>query len=157
MHDSRRVSRRRFITLASGLALPATLTGCGRDKTHDVDSRGKSQADAITVQLADHPGLAGDGGFATLPATGPAPALLLVREGDVVRAFANICTHAACPLEPAPDEGVIYCDRDCGHGSVYSMAGDLIAGPSPRGLYEFESQVADGGESVLVRILLKAG
>ncbi len=162
MDDFRGVSRRHFITLASGLAAPLALAGCGRDSERrpakaDADRSGPTPDDEVVIQLADHPSLAEDGGFVALPAAGQAPALLLVREGNAVRAFVNMCTHQACPLEPVRDDGVIYCDRNCGHGSIYSMAGELITGPSPRGLYEFQSRMVDDGQRVLVSLALKDG
>jgi Rieske Fe-S protein len=162
MDDSRGVSRRHFITLASGMALPIAMVGCGRDKSAEGDKPAQGQnesqsGDSVTIQLADHPDLAEDGGFVALPAGGKAPAILLVRQGDAVRAFVNMCTHQACPLEPVREESLIYCDRNCGHGSIYSMSGELISGPSPRGLYEYQSRMTDSGQSVLISLVLKDG
>ena len=70
-------------------------------------------------------------------------------------AFVNLCTHAACPLHPDAADNVIYCDRDCGHGSVYSMQGEVLQGPSERSLYEFKSELGQTGETLTVRLVLK--
>jgi Rieske Fe-S protein len=110
---------------------------------------------ALSVSLADHPDLGADGGFVTLEGKGAAPAMLLVRDGQTVRAFVNLCTHAACPLRPDAANGVIHCDRDCGHGSIYSMDGEVIQGPSERSLYEFESALDETGEELTIQMVLK--
>ena len=162
MDDSRGVSRRHFIALTSGIALPIAFAGCRRDKPTEPRKSpaavaGPPPDDAIAVLVADHPELAKDGGFVTLEAAGAAPSLLLVREGDAVRVFANMCTHQSCALDPVEADGVIYCDRNCGHGSIYSMAGEVIAGPSLRSLYEFESWFVDDGQRVLLSLVLKEG
>ncbi|MAF12395.1 hypothetical protein CMK11_18270 [Candidatus Poribacteria bacterium] len=148
MSDSRGLSRRRFIALASGLTLPAAWAGC-RSRPASGDGA------AVSIKLADHPALGAEGGFVTLDSRGAAPAMLLVRDGEAVRAFANLCTHAACPLLPDAADGVIHCDRDCGHGSVYSMAGEVIHGPSTRSLYEFESALDETGVELTIQMVLK--
>ncbi len=164
MDNSGNLSRRRFIVLASGLTLPAVWVGCRRDSGADADGEpppagGSLPPDdnTVSIALSDHPALATDGGYVTIAASGNAPDLLLVRNGARVHAFVNLCTHQACPLEPDSHAGVIRCDSNCGHGSLYSMAGELLQGPSESNLYEFESSLDPDTERLTIRLVLIEG
>ena len=92
-----------------------------------------------------------DGGFAEAEATidGDAESLILHRDGDVVRAWLNICPHAGRRLDWAPGkflrskEGLLVC---AAHGASFELAnGDCVAGPC-RGdaLRAVEVVVVDG-------------
>ncbi|MEO2003962.1 MAG: Rieske 2Fe-2S domain-containing protein [Candidatus Poribacteria bacterium] len=165
MDNSRELSRRRFIALASGLTLPVLVAGCRNDAKGDPpDAAGdRTAADAavdaavasVSVALSDYPALAEDKGYATIAATGDMADVLLVRDGDSVHAFINVCTHQACALEPDGEAGLIRCDRNCGHGSIYAMDGRVIQGPSLSDLYEYESELDAGGDHVTIRPVLK--
>ena len=161
MDNSRELSRRRFIALASGLALPVLVVGCRNDAKGDppgtAGGRTAEDADAasVSIALSDYPALAEDKGYATLAASGDMADVLLVRDGDTVHAFVNVCTHQACALEPDGEAGLIRCDRNCGHGSIYAMDGRVLQGPSLSDLYEYESELDAGGDHVAIRLVLK--
>jgi len=76
-----------------------------------------------------------DGGFHELEATldGDAESLILYREGDVVRAWLNVCPHAGRRLDYAPGRflkdkhGHLVCAV---HGATFELrVGECIAGP----------------------------
>lgn len=57
--------------------------------------------------------------------------------------LSNHCTHLGCPVRWLPDRGEILCP--C-HGGIYSINGEHLAGPPPRGLYRYDFEVrGDGG------------
>lgn len=96
--------------------------------------------------LADVP----DGGAFGVEAEvhGSVEALLLLRRGDAVRAFLNVCPHAGRRLDWAPDrfiisEGMVVC---AAHGATFTIpAGECVGGPC-RGqvLREVAIAVRDG-------------
>ena len=76
-----------------------------------------------------------DGGFAEAEAVleGDAESLILYRQGDVVRAWLNVCPHAGRRLDWAPGkfmksrEGLLVCAV---HGASFELEGGLcVAGP----------------------------
>lgn len=76
-----------------------------------------------------------DGGFAEAEAVvdGDAESLILHRDGDVVRAWLNICPHAGRRLDWAPGQflkskdGLLVCAV---HGASFELAnGECVAGP----------------------------
>lgn len=81
-----------------------------------------------------------------VPETGAVEVLaarsFLVRlEGDVV-ALSETCTHLGCRVPYCESSNRFECP--C-HGSVFNRAGELITGPSPRGLDRHPTEVgADG-------------
>lgn len=77
----------------------------------------------------------GDGGFAEVEATlaGDSESLVLYRDGDVVRAWLNICPHAGRRLDWAPGQflkskdGLLVC---AAHGASFELqAGECVNGP----------------------------
>lgn len=67
----------------------------------------------------------------------------VVRQADGFRALSAVCTHLGCMTRFQPDERIIACP--C-HGSRFSLDGDVIAGPAPRGLRWFEMVLSPNGE-----------
>lgn len=63
---------------------------------------------------------------------GEAASLILLKVGEVVRAFHNVCPHAGRPLELAPgrfivEDGYLIC---AAHGACFNIpAGECVAGP----------------------------
>ena len=91
-----------------------------------------------------------DGGVHELVAQvqGDAESLLLLRAGESVKVFFNLCPHAGRRLDFAPnrfmlDDGLLVC---AAHGACFEIPGGLcVAGPC-RGasLREVPSRVIDG-------------
>lgn len=69
--------------------------------------------------------------------------LLLVREGDEVRALAARCTHRGGPLDEGDvADGCVTCPW---HGSRFELAtGDIVRGPATAPQPAFETRVAQG-------------
>jgi cytochrome b6-f complex iron-sulfur subunit len=72
----------------------------------------------------------------------PAARAYLVRLDDDIVALSEKCTHLGCRVP--------YCgpanDFECPcHGSVFNRAGELITGPSPRGLDRYPVEQGDDG------------
>lgn len=55
----------------------------------------------------------------------------VMRFADGFRALSAVCTHLGCITRYQPDRNIIACP--C-HGSKFTIAGDVIAGPAPRPL-----------------------
>ena len=62
--------------------------------------------------------------------------LLLLREGNSIKAFANRCTHASYDLLPFNDSGISLCT---GHGAQFNSQGEAVTGPATRSLKSFET------------------
>jgi len=95
-----------------------------------VDTSSTSQRPAL-IALDSIP----DGGLVETEVTldGDAESLILHREGDVVRAWLNICPHAGRRLDWAPGQflkskdGLLVCAV---HGASFELQrGDCVAGP----------------------------
>jgi nitrite reductase/ring-hydroxylating ferredoxin subunit len=76
-----------------------------------------------------------DGGFAEVEATldGDVESLILHRDGEVVRAWLNVCPHTGRRLDWAPGkfllskEGLLVC---AAHGASFELiGGECVAGP----------------------------
>ena len=61
---------------------------------------------------------------------------------DETRALSWKCPHLGCKVSFCDSSGQFECP--C-HGSVFNRAGDLLAGPSPRGMDEHPLEVGDDG------------
>jgi len=62
--------------------------------------------------------------------------LLLLREGNSIKAFTNRCTHASYDLRPFDDAGISTC---IGHGAQFNTNGEAVTGPATRSLKSFET------------------
>lgn len=58
-----------------------------------------------------------------------------------VRVFSNVCTHLSCRVTWDEEEEAYLCP--C-HDASFSETGDVIHGPPPRPLNEYETKVEDG-------------
>lgn len=65
---------------------------------------------------------------------------------DEVVAFSPICPHLGCAFNWREDEGRFVCP--C-HLSVFSLAGDVLAGPAPRPLDRLQVEIESGRLKVL--------
>jgi Rieske Fe-S protein len=72
---------------------------------------------------------------------GRLPALLIKTPEGTLRAFVATCTHFDCIVGYRESENRIFCA--C-HEGFYDVEGNVTAGPPPRPLRRFHSQVQDG-------------
>ncbi|HSF87628.1 MAG TPA: Rieske 2Fe-2S domain-containing protein [Acidimicrobiia bacterium] len=61
-------------------------------------------------------------------------------DGEVV-AISETCSHLGCRVPWCASSGQFECP--C-HGSIFNRAGDFIAGPAPRGMDFYPTEVVDG-------------
>ncbi len=57
------------------------------------------------------------------------------------KVFSNICTHLSCRVKWSEVERVYLCP--C-HDAAFNEEGEVVAGPPPRELWEYESKLEDG-------------
>ena len=66
-------------------------------------------------------------------------------DGEFV-AFSVNCTHLGCPIRWEADAKLFLCP--C-HGGVYNQDGDVVGGPPPRALTQYEVRVNKNGVEIL--------
>jgi Rieske Fe-S protein len=72
----------------------------------------------------------------------PAARSYLVRINGDVRALSQKCTHLGCRVPFCESSGQFECP--C-HGSVFNRAGEYRAGPAPRGMDQYATEVGTDG------------
>ena len=72
----------------------------------------------------------------------PAARAYLTRVNGEVMALSEKCTHLGCRVPFCESSGQFECP--C-HGSVFNRAGDYLAGPSPRGMDTYPTEVGEDG------------
>lgn len=70
----------------------------------------------------------------------------VIRMAEGFRALSAVCTHLGCITRWWPERGIIACP--C-HGSQYTLAGDVIAGPAPRPLRWLQMALSEKGELIV--------
>lgn len=68
-------------------------------------------------------------------------AYILTEDGRNFDAMSNICSHLGCRVRWISDQEQFFCP--C-HNAVFSKQGDVVSGPPPRPLDQFEVKVEDG-------------
>ena len=127
--------RREFVarvaqTLGTGVILsPVACLGCVMStSTHPM-----SAPKVVNLDVRD---LTMDGKGLLTPYVGPnGDQIMIVRESTgVFVALSTQCTHAGCKVN-APSGGIIKCP--C-HGSQYDLTGNVVQGPAPRPLKQYQ-------------------
>ncbi len=121
---------RRSALKAIGLFL-AGAAGLRRFLTPRPGTRGGSAERTISVAEGEIPG---DGAL-VLPQSG----IALVRTGPTLLALDLACTHLGCTVTATESGFACPC-----HGSRFSSAGAVMAGPAPRPLRRLEVTVKNG-------------
>jgi len=70
----------------------------------------------------------------------------VIRLAEGFRALSAVCTHLGCITRYQPDRNIIACP--C-HGSQFTLAGDVVAGPAPRPLRWLQMSVSEKGELIV--------
>ncbi len=76
-------------------------------------------------------------------------AYAVTQDGQNVKVFSNVCTHLSCRVNWHPEKGGFFCP--C-HDGLFNINGDVIGGPPPRPLTQFQSKIENGQ----IQILLEA-
>jgi Icc protein len=122
------------ITIAANSSPPTTAAVAVSDNTGFVDVGAETDfADAATTPKQ-----------VTLPAlpnsTGPQTTFVLKLAGQYV-GLSDICTHMGCEVSWVGKDSRFECP--C-HGSQYDISGKNVAGPAPRPLARYKTQVVNG-------------
>jgi Rieske Fe-S protein len=72
---------------------------------------------------------------------------VLVGDTDKVRVLSNVCTHLSCRVKWITEKNGYFCP--C-HDGLFGLQGEVLAGPPPRPLDEFESKVENGQIMILL-------
>jgi cytochrome b6-f complex iron-sulfur subunit len=70
----------------------------------------------------------------------------VIRLAEGFRALSAVCTHLGCITRFQPDRNIIACP--C-HGSQFTLAGDVVAGPAPRPLRWLQMSLSEKGELIV--------
>ncbi len=66
-----------------------------------------------------------------------------------VTTFSDICTHLSCRVNWREDRGTFFCP--C-HDGEFGVNGEVIAGPPPRPLDQFENRIDNGQIQILLKV-----
>jgi Rieske Fe-S protein len=65
----------------------------------------------------------------------------ILRRGEEVKAFSNICTHLSCRVTWEEENNVYHCP--C-HDAAFNIDGGIVRGPQPKPLNEYPATIEDG-------------
>ena len=74
---------------------------------------------------------------------------VFTEDGRDFKGLSNVCTHLGCRVRWVGDQEVFFCP--C-HNASFSKTGQVVDGPPPRPLDEFEIRVAEGQIQVNLEI-----
>ena len=63
-----------------------------------------------------------------------------------ISVYSNMCTHLSCRVTWQEDRTIYFCP--C-HDGRFNKEGEVVAGPPPEPLYEFETKVEEGNLSIM--------
>ena len=95
----------------------------------------------IFLSYIDYPQLQALGGWA-LVYNSTGVEVMVLRFGDGVKALLGICTHEGCPTEFNTATKMHICP--C-HGGIFSIGGDVVAGPPLSDMYTRDTRETDIG------------
>ncbi len=134
------MKRRKFIELTSktmcacSLGVTGFLGGCS-----DIEAPQDTTGIEISFDLNDEnfKDLKDNGGSVVTSTNElDSKGLLLYRDNESIKAFANRCTHASYDLTPFNESGLSFCT---GHGAQFNTNGTAITGPATRSLKMFDT------------------
>lgn len=65
----------------------------------------------------------------------------VLRRGEEVKVFSNVCTHLSCRVKWRPEKNGYFCP--C-HDGYFDIDGGIISGPQPRPLDELAGEIREG-------------
>lgn len=74
---------------------------------------------------------------------GRTPVIVVKEPNNDIRALEATCSHLSCIVQYEADDNVIWCA--C-HNARFNLVGEVISGPPPHGLEEYEVNTLDNGE-----------
>ncbi len=132
---------RRGFCVAAGLAACTVATG----------GAGVVLADFLRPRVLFEPPTAFSAGAPEAIAVGSVvtnveQSVYVIRLAEGFRALSAVCTHLGCITRFQPDRNIIACP--C-HGSQFTLAGDVVAGPAPRPLRWLQMSLSEKGELIV--------
>jgi cytochrome b6-f complex iron-sulfur subunit len=124
--------------------VPPLLSSCEKDDPDPDDNNGDNpDEDTLTIDLTepDYSNLASAGGSIVIDN------ILIANTGDGFIAVSSVCTHQGCQVSYSHDNGNLPCP--C-HGSVFSTAGAVLAGPASTPLKKYN--VAQEGDILTIEL-----
>jgi Rieske Fe-S protein len=135
------VGRRRFLEMAALSLGTAVAGGCATVAAVPAPVEGGR----VRLRVAEHPGLAGPGGYLkVLPAGWSVPLLVLADGEGGWSALSPVCTHLGCVVEVQGRVLICPC-----HGSTYQRSGAVVRGPAERALTSFRVREEPAGTLVV--------
>lgn len=74
-------------------------------------------------------------------------AYAVTHDGENVKVFSNVCTHLNCRVNWDDNRNGFFCP--C-HDGLFSLDGEILSGPPPRPLDQFQTKIEDGQISILL-------
>lgn len=74
-------------------------------------------------------------------------AYAITHDGQNVAVFSNVCTHLSCRVTWQDERGGFFCP--C-HDGLFGINGEVLLGPPPRPLDQFETKVENGQIMILL-------
>lgn len=100
-----------------------------------VPRKGQAVSSVVAAKVGDLQPNSG-----TLFKFGTKPGILVMTPAGEYRAFNAICTHLGCTVQYSEKETQIWCACHNGH---YDLNGNVVSGPPPRALEEYDVAVQD--------------
>lgn len=131
--------RRRFLDWLVGLGGAGVAFVMAYPLVKYVNPPARSSESGEWVDAGAADAVTPDNAVSLLSSTG-VPLLVISRSGGEYVALEKKCPHLGCMVELEGGELICPC-----HGAKFTLDGELIGGPSPRGLKRFEVQVRPDG------------
>ena len=74
-------------------------------------------------------------------------AFAVTDDGQNVQVFSNVCTHLSCRVNWDEGRNGFFCP--C-HDGLFGLHGEILAGPPPRPLDQFQTKIENGQISILL-------
>jgi Rieske Fe-S protein len=74
-------------------------------------------------------------------------AYAVTHDGQNVTVFSDVCTHLRCRVSWHEDRGMFICP--C-HDGLFSVDGEVLGGPPPRPLDQFQTKIENGQLQILL-------
>ena len=80
-------------------------------------------------------------------ATQTGVAYAVTHDGENVKAYSNVCTHLSCRVAWDDERNGFFCP--C-HDALFDVDGEIVKGPPPRPLDQFETKIDNGQLQILL-------
>lgn len=152
------IGRRKFLSGIIGVVATAVTVGVGIPAIGYLVSPGlKKQNEDTWITLGPvsslTPGVPTGFPYSTrsvdgwVESTQSGVAYAVTPDGQNVTVFSNVCTHLSCRVTWQDERGGFFCP--C-HDGLFGIGGEVLAGPPPRPLDQFETKIENGQIMILL-------